>query len=186
MTSTVDKELVRVSKRLSWALRHDPTAAGLVLDAQGWAAVPEVLAALAVSREVLDAVVEGNDKQRFAVQRGGDGIERIRASQGHSVRVDLGLDPVTPPGILFHGTPASNVDSIMVDGLRPGGRQHVHLCADPETAWTVGRRRRVPARVLAVDSGAMAAAGHRFYRSANGVWLTDHVPPAYLSDADPY
>jgi putative RNA 2'-phosphotransferase len=176
----VDGDLVRVSKRLSWALRHDPSAAGLVLDAQGWVAVADVLAALNVSREVLDAVVEGNDKRRFAVERGGDGIERIRASQGHSVRVDLGLDPVTPPAILFHGTPASNLDSIMADGLRPGRRQHVHLSADQETAATVGRRRRVPARVLAVDSGAMAAAGYLFYRSANGVWLTNHVPAAYL------
>jgi putative RNA 2'-phosphotransferase len=176
----VDKDLVRVSKRLSWALRHDPSAAGLVLDCQGWVAVADVLAALTVSREMLDAVVEGNDKRRFAVERGRDGIERIRASQGHSVPVDLRLDPVTPPAILFHGTPASNLDSIMVDGLRSGRRQHVHLSADQETATAVGRRRRVPASVLAVDSGAMAAAGHLFYRSANGVWLTEHVPAAYL------
>lgn len=180
MTSTVDKDLVRVSKRLSWALRHDPSAAGLVLDAQGWVAVADVLAALTVSREMLDAVVEGNDKRRFAVERGGDGIDRIRASQGHSVPVDLGLDPVTPPAILFHGTPASNLDSIMVDGLRSGGRQHVHLSADRETATAVGHRRRVPARVLAVNSGAMSASGHLFYRSANGVWLTEHVPAVYL------
>jgi putative RNA 2'-phosphotransferase len=87
---------------------------------------------------------------------------------------------VTPPAILFHGTPASNLDSIMVDGLRSGGRQHVHLSADRETAAPVGRRRRVPARVLAVNSGPMSAAGHLCYRSANGVWLTQHVPAAYL------
>jgi putative RNA 2'-phosphotransferase len=180
----VDSDLVRVSKRLSWALRHDPTAAGLVLDDQGWVAVADVLAALTVSREVLDAVVEGNNKRRFAVRRDGYGVERIRASQGHSVPVDLGLAPLPPPDVLFHGTPTSNLAAIMVDGLRPGRRQYVHLAEDRDTAGAVGRRRRVPAMLLAVDCAALAAAGHLFYRSANGVWLTAHVPPAYLRDAD--
>jgi putative RNA 2'-phosphotransferase len=188
VTSTMDQTLVRVSKRLAWALRHDPEAAGLVLDGHGWVGVSDVLAALGVSREVLDAVVIGNDKQRFEIRRDengdGDGTEYIRASQGHSVAVELGLDPVPPPATLFHGTPETNFNSIMSEGLRRGRRQHVHLSADPPTARTVGLRRRVPARLLAVDSGAMALAGHAFYRSANGVWLTEHVPPGHLSDAD--
>ena len=180
----MDHTLVRVSKRLAWALRHDPEAAGLVLDGQGWVAVPDVLAALGISRDVLDAVVVGNDKRRFGVRRDENGTEYIRASQGHSVAVELGLDPMQPPATLFHGTPETNIDSIMRDGLRRGRRHHVHLSADVRTARTVGLRRGVPARLLAVDSGAMALAGHVFYRSANGVWLTEHVPPGYLSDAD--
>jgi putative RNA 2'-phosphotransferase len=179
----VDANLVRASKRLAKALRHNPAGVGLVLDREGWAAVSEVLTALDMSRQTLDAVVAGNDKQRFAVARGDDGVDRIRASQGHSIAVDLGLEPVDPPPVLFHGTPAPNVDSIMATGLRPGRRQYVHLSADRATAEDVGRRRRLPVAVLMVDCLAMAAAGHMFYRSANGVWLTDQVPPDYLTDA---
>jgi putative RNA 2'-phosphotransferase len=180
----VDPDLVRVSKRLSWALRHDPMAAGLVLDAQGWVAVSDVVAALGVPRELVESVVANNDKQRFALRHGDDGVERIRASQGHSVRVELGLDPVTPPAVLYHGTPVTNIEAIMSEGLRRGRRQYVHLSADRQTALMVGRRKRVPATVLVVRSGALAAAGHTFYLSANGVWLIDHVPPDYLSGAD--
>ena len=170
---------MRVSRRLSWALRHDPVAAGLVLDPQGWAAVADVLTALELSRDVLDAVVAGNDKRRFAIEVR-DGTERIRASQGHTVRVDLGLVPATPPATLFHGTPAANLPSILAVGLRPGGRHHVHLSADPQTASRVGQRRRVPSIVLTVDALAMSSAGHTFFVSANGVWLTDLVPPQFL------
>lgn len=172
---------MRVSKRLSWALRHDPTAAGLVLNEQGWVPVVEVLAALSLSRTVLDTVVASNDKRRFAVVRAADGVDRIRASQGHSVPVDLGLSPVAPPAVLFHGTAASNVDSIVAQGLRAGRRQHVHLSADQATALAVGRRWGVAAVVLMVDCEALVGAGHLFYRSANGVWLTDHVPAGYVS-----
>jgi putative RNA 2'-phosphotransferase len=174
-------EQVRTSKRISSALRHRPGAVGLTLDPQGWVPVADLLAALRITRDELDAVVAGNDKQRFAVETGRDGVERIRASQGHSVPVDLGLDPVPPPAVLFHGTTAANLPGILAGGLRPGRRHHVHLSADIPTARAVGARRG-PAHVavLRVDAAAMSAAGLVFYRSANGVWLTDEVPPRYL------
>jgi putative RNA 2'-phosphotransferase len=176
----VDSRLVSMSKRLSWALRHDPASAGLILDPHGWVAVADVLAALELSRDALDAVVADNDKRRFVIEVS-EGTERIRASQGHTVRVDLGLAPSTPPATLFHGTPEAYLASIRAVGLRPGGRHHVHLSADPRTAGQVGRRRRVPSIVLTVDASAMALVGYAFFMSANGVWLTDHVPPQFLS-----
>lgn len=178
----MDRDLVRLSKRMSWALRHAPHAAGLDLDPYGWVEVPVLLAALGVGRDALDAVVAGNDKRRFAIETDPSGREMIRASQGHSVDVDLGLAPVAPPAVLYHGTGAANLPSIEAEGLRRGARRHVHLSADVATARAVGQRRR-PAEVaiLAVDAGVMAAAGHAFYVSANGVWLTDAVPPGYLT-----
>lgn len=178
----MDKDLVRLSKRMSYVLRHAPHTAGLTLDPQGWVEVPVLLTALRLSREQLDAVVAGNDKKRFAIETAPDGREMIRASQGHSVDVDLGLPPATPPGVLYHGTPATNLPSIEVEGLRKGGRQHVHLSLDVATANVVGHRRR-PAEVaiLAVDAAGMSAAGYAFYVSANGVWLTDAVPPTFIS-----
>jgi putative RNA 2'-phosphotransferase len=165
---------------MSLAFRHAPDRFGLVLDAGGWVAVRDVLAALRISRADLDAVVAGNDKQRFVVDRDAAGVERIRASQGHSVPVDLGLAPQPPPPRLYHGSNAAVLDSIRATGLHRGRRHHVHLSADIDTARRVGARRAGTVLVLTVDAQAMADNGHLFYRSANGVWLTDAVPARYL------
>jgi len=129
-----------------------------------------------ISRSQLEEVVARNDKRRFTIA--GD---LIRANQGHSVDVELGLEPIAPPDRLYHGTPSRNLASIRERGLIRGSRHHVHLSADTETAAKVGQRRG-SAVVLAVDSAGMAAAGHMFYRSTNGVWLTDSVPPSFLAE----
>lgn len=177
----MDPKLVRLSKFLSLVLRHEPEKIGIVLDANGWVAVDDLLAAAAragtsISREQLDQVVVTNDKKRFAFSSDGS---RIRASQGHSVEVDLGLAPVVPPERLYHGTATRFVESIRAEGLRAQSRQHVHLSPDEETAIKVGQRHGKPV-VLVVRAGAMHQAGHVFYRSENGVWLTEAVPPGYL------
>jgi putative RNA 2'-phosphotransferase len=174
------QRLVRLSKRMSLALRHAPDRFGLVLDAGGWVEVDELLTALRIERGDLDAVIAGNDKQRFALDRDAAGVERVRASQGHSVPVDLGLVPQPPPPLLYHGTTAASLDSIRASGLHRGRRHHVHLSADVDTARRVGGRRAGTVLVLTVDARAMAHDGHQFYRSANGVWLTDAVLPEYL------
>lgn len=176
---------VRTSKFLSLLLRHDPGRAGLTLDENGWVEVPRLLQALArtghpISRADLERVVATNDKQRFALDTAHD---RIRANQGHSVPVDLGLSAVTPPPVLYHGTADRNVEAILAAGLRRGDRHHVHLSADQATAARVGARRG-RFRILVVDAAAMHADGYTFYRSANGVWLTDAVPLQYLRTAD--
>ncbi|MEM1093278.1 MAG: RNA 2'-phosphotransferase [Bacteroidota bacterium] len=172
----------RTSKFLSLVLRHKPEAAGVTLDAHGWVAVDALLqgaqaAGVTLDRAMLDEVVRTSDKQRFAFSADG---QRIRASQGHSVRVDLQLAPVQPPATLFHGTATRFLASIRTYGLRPGTRQHVHLSADATTATRVGQRHGTPV-VLTVHASPLHAAGHRFFRSANGVWLTDTVPPDHLT-----
>jgi putative RNA 2'-phosphotransferase len=177
----MDGTLVKVSKFLSLVLRHRPEAIGLTLDAQGWAEVDALIARAAargqpLTRELIGRVVAENDKQRFALSDDGT---RIRANQGHSVAVDLALEPQEPPEILYHGTAARNLDAIEREGLRRGQRQHVHLSADPATARNVGQRHGEPV-VLRVAAGALWRAGRPFFRSANGVWLTEAVPPAYL------
>jgi putative RNA 2'-phosphotransferase len=179
--SFVERDRVRLSKRLAFVLRHDPGSAGLLLDPNGWVDVDALLAALHMTRPVLDAVVDSNDKRRYAIRRGPDGRDQIRASQGHSVTVDLDLIPVPPPDVLFHGTSAHALAAIRSQGLLPGARHHVHLSPDRPTALRVGRRRAGPVALLAVDAAAMAGAGHAFFVSDNGVWLTAHVPPAYLT-----
>lgn len=166
---------------MSLALRHHPDRFHLTLDGAGWVPVADLLAALRITRADLDAVVAGNDKQRFAVERGPDGVDRIRASQGHSVPVDLGLAAATPPDRLFHGTSEAVLPAIRAEGLHRGRRHHVHLSPDVETARRVGARRSDAVVILTIAAAAMSANGYPFYRSANGVWLTDTVPPAYLT-----
>lgn len=129
-----------------------------------------------LTRDELVEVVRNNDKQRFAFD---PSFTRIRASQGHSTAVNLQLEPATPPAILYHGTPSGNVEVILQNGLNKMARHHVHLSATVATAEVVGKRRGRPF-VLVVDAQAMDLDGFVFYCSANGVWLTDHVPPKYL------
>jgi len=172
---------VRVSKFLSFVLRHDPAHVGITLDDAGWTDVAALLTACAargvrITRDELTEVVASSDKQRFALSPDG---ERIRANQGHSVEVDLQLPAVAPPPVLFHGTVEPALASIRAQGLVRGERRHVHLSADLKTAIKVGGRRGKPV-VLTVRAADMAAAGHAFYCSANGVWLADHVPAEFL------
>jgi putative RNA 2'-phosphotransferase len=185
MTTMPAGEQVRLSKRLSLVLRHRPETAGLRLDANGWVPVAELTAALRISRAELDVVVADNDKSRFVIAAGADGVERIRANQGHSrrVQVDLGLPPAQPPAVLFHGTPRANLVPILREGLRPRSRQHVHLSPDVPTAQVVGRRRSPDVVVLEIEAGAMADSGHEFFRSENGVWLTAAVPARFLRES---
>jgi putative RNA 2'-phosphotransferase len=171
-----EKETIRISKRLALHLRHDPAAAGLTLSPDGWVDVGTLLRALKITREQLDEVVETNTKRRFAFDETG---MRVRASQGHSVAVDLGLADAAPPDVLYHGTVAKFLDAIFREGLRPMKRHAVHLSPTLDTARTVGARRGKPV-LLRVDAARMAAAGHAFQVSANGVWLTASVPPEYL------
>ncbi|HEY0036191.1 MAG TPA: RNA 2'-phosphotransferase [Longimicrobium sp.] len=178
----MDRSLVRASKFLSLVLRHRPEEVGIALDEAGWVEVDVLLDACAqagvtLDRPTLDRVVAENDKQRFAFSD--DGL-RIRASQGHSVRVELGLQPQTPPEVLYHGTASRSVEAIRREGLRPGRRTHVHLSLDEQTAEGVGGRHGRPV-VLRVQAGRMHAAGHAFYRSENGVWLADEVPPEFIA-----
>ncbi|TWE23045.1 putative RNA 2'-phosphotransferase [Prauserella muralis] len=176
-----DNDIVRVSKRLALHLRHAPERIGIRLDDNGWVEVSTLLAALgrhglALTREQLAEVVERNDKRRFSFDDTGT---RIRASQGHSVAVDLGLPTATPPPLLYHGTVERFLPAILREGLRPQRRHDVHLSAAPATAASVGARRGTPV-ILEVGARAMAADGHEFRLSANGVWLTRHVPPRFL------
>jgi putative RNA 2'-phosphotransferase len=175
----VSEDLTAASKFLARVLRHDPGALGLRLGQGGWIPVDELVEAAArhalpLSGALLRQVLEAPGKARFEA-RGG----LIRAAQGHSVPVDLGLDSVVPPAVLYHGTVARFLPGILREGLRPGRRVHVHLSADEATAIAVGARRGRPV-VLRVDAAGMSAAGHDFFRAANGVWLAGRVPRDFL------
>src|SRR5262245_16277650 len=169
-----------VSRFLSRVLRHEPQSIGLALDAQGWARIDDLVEragahGMALTRDLVLHVAGTSDKQLFAY----DGAGRIRANHGHTVPIDLGIEPSKPPQILFHGTVVASLASIRAEGLIPGVRQYVHLAADAATATSVGRRRGRPV-VLRVAAGRMWAAGFKFVRSARAVWLTSAVPAEFI------
>ncbi|MCC6723707.1 MAG: RNA 2'-phosphotransferase [Saprospiraceae bacterium] len=179
------KDLVNSSKLIALVLRHRPDKIGLSLDQNGWASTDELLHKLnehghRFDLDLLKSVVENNDKKRFIFSKD---LTKIRANQGHSVDVDLGLAPKDPPTILYHGTAEKFINSIQKSGLVKGSRQHVHLSADLDTARKVGSRHGTPV-VLTVHSGEMRMDGHSFFQSENGVWLTESVPVQYLGFPD--
>lgn len=178
-------QTVKISKFLSFVLRHRPQRIGLKLDHAGWAVISDLIEAAArtgmtLSEEDIRDVVDKNDKKRFSISE--DGL-RIRASQGHSIPVDLGLEPVAPPVFLYHGTAARFVASILKEGLKRRRRHHVHLSPDEGTAMKVGQRHGRPV-VLRIKAREMNAHGVEFYLSDNGVWLVDHVSPEHIECLD--
>jgi len=174
-------EAEKISKLLSLALRHKPEALGIELDENGWTDTAILLRQLAQHQrplrlEELHYLVDTNSKKRFAFN---DDHSRIRASQGHSVEVELGYHAVPPPAWLYHGTTTRSLAGIRAEGIHKGSRHHVHLSADAETARQVGSRHGRPV-ILRIRAAEMAAAGHPFYQSANGVWLAAAVPAAFI------
>jgi putative RNA 2'-phosphotransferase len=177
----------RLSKYLALLLRHQPELAGLTLDEQGWVSVDALLKGLTATGHParladLELIVAQDQKQRYSIRNGW-----IRANQGHSVSgvCAVELVPTTPPEVLYHGTTTQRWQSIRTSqppGLKPGSRHHVHLSHDLAVAKQVGsRHRREELVVLQVDAKGYNAQGGIFYRSENGVWLTDFVPLDYLA-----
>lgn len=170
-----------VSKYLSLVLRHQPQVLGITLDEAGWTDVAILLEkmqqkGMQVEFTKLVEVVQTNDKQRFAFNAD---HTKIRASQGHSVSIDLELSPVEPPEHLYHGTAEASLPSILKEGIHKRSRQHVHLSSDEKTAIKVGQRHGKPV-VLLIKSGEMYRKGLLFYQSENQVWLTEYVSPAFI------
>ena len=177
------KSLTEISKFISLILRHKPEAIGITLDNHGWADVNELIEGVAKQNKgfnmtMLEEIVRTDNKQRYSFN---DDKTKIRANQGHSVKVDVELEEKEPPSILYHGTATRFLGSITKQGLLHMSRLYVHLSKDMETATKVGTRHGSPV-VLEVDAEKMYKDGYRFYLSDNGVWLTKEVPTIYLID----
>lgn len=181
----LSEDLKSISKFVSFVLRHSPESIGLSLNSAGWVDVELLLRqacahGMRIDRSILEKIVATSDKRRFAISD--DGL-MIRANQGHSVEVDLGLEALKPPAQLFHGTASRFVPAIAEQGLKPQSRQHVHLSTEITTALAVGRRHGSPI-VLRVDSAKMYELGHSFFQSQNGIWLTLAVPSKFVHVID--
>lgn len=175
-------ESTQFSKFISYILRHNPDSIGLALDSQGWAVIGELVhkgnaSGTTFSRTDLLKLVNGCDKKRFSVSDDG---QRIRATHGHSLAVELGLTPQDPPHFLYHGTATRFIDSILTEGIKPQSRQQVHLSADEATAHQMGKRYGKPA-TLRIEARDMHLNGIKFSLANNGIWLTNYVPPQFIS-----
>ncbi|UYC11723.1 RNA 2'-phosphotransferase [Xanthomonas sp. CFBP 8445] len=180
----MNKQHTEISKFLSFVLRHEPQAAGITLDSEGWAEVDALIVGAVQSGRTLDAdliraVVDSSDKKRFALSDDG---RRIRAVQGHSTEsVAIQYEAKVPPEFLYHGTATRFLDAILAEGLRAGQRHHVHLSQDIATATMVGQRHGTPV-VLKVEALRMHQQGVAFFQADNGVWLTQTVPSSFFSE----
>ncbi len=176
------KNLTQTSKFLSLILRHKPETIGLNLNQHGWADISELIekapSEMSLTIALIKQIVAENNKKRFALSD--DGLQ-IRANQGHSISVDLGFTCSEPPSLLFHGTASRFITAIKAEGLIAGQRHHVHLSTNIKTALSVGKRYGKPV-ILQVAAKEMYQQGHRFFLSENNVWLTDAVPPQFLSE----
>ena len=173
---------VKISRYLSFVLRHHPEKIQISLDQHGWANVAELVEAMKKYRfaefdmELLEEIVRTDEKQRYAFDKK---HEFIRANQGHSIPVDVELEKVIPPDYLWHGTATKAIASIEKQGLLPQSRIYVHLSVDIQTAYQVGKRHGQPI-VYRIDATAMHQDGYSFYLSKNGIYLTKFVPLQYL------
>lgn len=175
------KHHTKLSKFLSLVLRHKPEEIGIELDLNGWTDVKTLIEKMNASGkhidlETLKVIIETNTKKRFSFNKD---KSLIRASQGHSIKIDLGYKTKTPPSRLFHGTGAKYVDSIFKTGIKKKNRHHVHLSKDVETALSVGQRHGKPV-IFEILSDTMSTEGYEFYESENGVWLTDEIPVRFI------
>lgn len=173
----------RLSRTVAHALRHQPWIYELEVDEAGWAPLDQLLEALRRDRPAwsdlavgdLEEMIRRSEKRRYEIHEG-----RIRALYGHSLPDRLEKEPAEPPPSLFHGTDPAALPDIRGEGLRPMGRQYVHLSIDRQAAEEVGRRKARNPAVLRVDAAAAHAGGVTFYAGNEKVWLSDRVPPRYL------
>lgn len=172
----------RLSKTVAYILRHAPWEYELELDEEGWTSLEQLLQGLRsnpsfrdVTREDLVEMIQQSQKMRYEI--GGD---RIRALYGHSLPGKLKKQRSIPPEILFHGTVAKYLPSIRQQGLKPMGRQFVHLSVDKDTAKLVASRKGKDVVILQIHAGAAASQGIAFYAGNDQVWLADIVPPASI------
>lgn len=175
-----NKNTTKISKYLSYILRHQPHSIGLKLDPNGWASIEELIAKTTdfeLTLPVIAYVVETNDKQRFSLN---EEMTKIRANQGHSLNIDLALTAQRPPDVLYHGTAQRFSENIQQQGLTKQQRHHVHLSQSREVAKSVGSRHGKPV-IFALNTKAMVEDNIAFYRSENNVWLVDNVPAQYLT-----
>lgn len=171
----------RLSKELSFILRHHPEQYNLRLDCEGFVLIDDLIREISNKRkEQIDLndimkAIEVSDKIRLEIID-----NKIRALYGHSDNDVVKKEPMCPPDILYHGTSHKAISSIMKEGLKPMTRQFVHLSIDVATAKIVGERRDKEPIILEIDAKSAYLEGLKFYKGNECVWLCDYINQKYI------
>jgi putative RNA 2'-phosphotransferase len=177
--SNLPYEYIKLSKFLSFVLRHHPEEYNLELDEEGFALLSDLLEALKNTRHSwaeikdIEKLISEGEKKRFEIK--GD---KIRALYGHSVKVKI-ENSFCPKGFLYHGTSPDNLSEILTHGLSQMGRQFVHLSKDKETACRVGKRHHPQPVILEIDAGVACKKGVNFFDRGEVV-LSEKIPPEFI------
>jgi len=170
----------RISRFLSFLLRHQPREYPLSFDRRGFVTWGDLVYLAQerfadVTEEEIRRVVEEPDKQRFELKEG-----KVRATYGHSFPVDLGPEAAEPPVELYLGAARDIAQLALQNGLKPRDRRYIHLSASLDEARAVGERRDPAPAIIVVDAATAHAEGIRFYKSGP-LFLVENVPAKYLS-----
>lgn len=168
-------DYTKLSKKISYALRHQPDEFGLKLDKFGFVNLNDLLAAVNCKKEDLEHIIKISEKKRFEII--GD---KVRATYGHTTIEKVEKPVGIPPSVLYHGTAHKFLQSILDKGLLPAGRQYVHLSEDLKTATMVGKRRDYNPVILEIDTKAAINGGIKFYIGNDTTWLSDPIPSKYI------
>jgi putative RNA 2'-phosphotransferase len=125
------------------------------LDSYGWVHLIGLVVGLRCHRKEwrnlgendIIEMISKSDKCRFDIYKG-----KIRALYGHSLPGKVLKMSVQPPAILFHGTSSAFIKKVKHEGLRPMGRQYVHLSVDQETALLVAKRKQGISFIITVQA----------------------------------
>ncbi|MFZ0512414.1 MAG: RNA 2'-phosphotransferase [Candidatus Nitrosopolaris sp.] len=181
-------DLTKLSRTVSHALRHEPWLYGLELDSYGWVHMIDLAVSLRRRRnewrnlgenEIIE-MISKSDKHRFELYKG-----KIRALYGHSLPGKVLKMPAQPPAVLFHGTSSRLIEQIKHEGLKPSGRQYVHLSVDQETALLVAKRKEGTPLIITIPASKAYQNGIKFYQGNKTTWLTDYISPDYLNVSTP-
>jgi putative RNA 2'-phosphotransferase len=176
--------LTKLSKTLSFVLRHNPASHGVIVDKEGWVDINQLIFQIrqrnpqfmAAHMGHIKEIIKNSDKQRFELKG-----NKIRAYYGHSAQQAVDKKPAVPPSILYQGTTPEAKDKILLEGLKPMTRQFVHLSTDRKTAHKVALRRTKTPVILIVDAKAVYLNGTKFYPGNEDIWLAEYIDPKYIT-----
>ena len=179
MMTELQEKYRKLSKHLSYILRHHPEEADLELDELGFTNFNKLLDSLKgtkyswADKDDIEFLINKSGKDRFEIRS-----NKIRALYGHSVDVEIN-NPVEPSSILYHGTSPRSLDSILEEGLKPMNRQYVHLSKSKEEAYDVGKRHCNDPVILKINAKSAWNEGIKFYERPD-VFLVKSLPPKYI------
>ena len=180
---------VKLSKTLSWLLRHQAVTQGLCLRNDGYAPCAQVVSVLSkrcipgMTQRRLEDEVAACPKRRFELS---PCRQYVRASRGHSIRtvddeklltqvLDAEVDAVASTRPVY-GISLAAWEEAKASGLQSGSKNHLHIATDTcKSGFVIGKANTNANVLVHLDVKAAVEDGVVFYTAGNGVLLTRGV-----------